>query len=274
MRSRLREVALSRLLRYLLPLIGSRRLLLSASLILFMLFFVNLFINFTGNTESMILRLIGHSLMSFTSLILAIDLILLSGITRITPVKEERLHVGREAYVMLAVVSLLYAVLVYTEILLLGHTLYTSILLAVSVAFYMLATELYSIREGLILMYLPLLLSILITAHYIVFPPSFGDDMWKDAMWASEVLVSGHYTGSKVFHEAYFVPSAVLLYTALGLVERLSPVDASSVVGMPYLFALGTIFFALARRVYSRCGLYPRPWPWSFCYSSSGPQRL
>jgi len=50
-------------------------------------------------------RFIAHPLMSFTPLILAIDLMLLSGITRTTPVKEEQLHVGREAYVVLVVSS-------------------------------------------------------------------------------------------------------------------------------------------------------------------------
>jgi len=247
---------------------------LSASLVLFMLFLISLFINFTGNAESMLLRLIAHPFIGLVSLILAADLMILTRITQLASVKEARIPAGRRVHAVLIIVSLLYTALVYVETLLLGHTLYASALLAFSVAFYIFVVEAYGVREGLILTYLPLLLAILITAHYIVFPPSFGNDMWRDAMWASEVLVRNRYTGSRVFHEAYFVPSAVLLYTALGLVERLSPLDASSVVGMLYLFVLGTIFSALARRVYSRCGLYLRPWPWSFCYSSSGLQRL
>jgi len=232
---------------------------LSASLILFMLFLISLFTNFTGNAESMLLRLIARPFISLASLILAADLMILPRITQLTSVKETRIPAGRRAYALLVTVSLLYTALVYVEILLLGHSLCASALLAFSVAFYIFVIETYSVRKGLILTYLPLLLATLITAHYIVFPPSFGNDTWRDAMWASEVLVRDHYTGSRVFHEAYFVPSAVLLYSVLGLVECLSPVNASSVMGMLYLFALGTIFSALARRAYSRCGLYPRP---------------
>jgi len=242
--------SLSMLLRYLLPLIGSRKLLLPASLILFMLFLISLFINFTGNAESILLRLIGHPFISLVSLILAADLMILSRITQLTSVKETRTPAGRRVYAVLVLASLLCTALVYVEILLLGHTLYASVLLAFSVAFYIFVIEAYSVREGLILTYLPLLLAILITAHYIVFPPSFGNDTWRDIMWSEETLRTGHFTESRITHPAYPVPLVVLLYSVTSLIGGFTVIDSSVVIGLLYLFILSVILTALLRRIY------------------------
>jgi len=225
---------------------------MSTSLILFMLFFVNLFINFTNSTGSMLLRLIAYPLTSFTSLILAIDLILLSRIILITPVKEERRRVGRKTYEALIVVSLMYVALLYMEILPLGHTLYASALLAFSVAFYIFVIEAYSIRKELILMYLPLLLAILITAHYIIFSPSLGNDTWRDIMWSVETLRTGRFTESRITHLAYPVPLVVLLYSMASLIGGFKAIGSSVVIGSLYLFILGIVLATLLRRIHGR----------------------
>jgi len=242
--------SLSRLLRYLLSLIGSRRLLVSASLILFTLFFISLSINFTGSTGSMLLRLVAHPFISLVSLILAVDLMVLSRITQVTSVKEIRLPAGRKTYAVLVTVFLLYAVLVYMEILLAGHTLYAPILLAFSVVFYVILSEAYSIGEGTASTCLPLLLAILITAHYIAFPPSFGNDTWRDIMWSEETLRTGYFTESRITHLAYPVPVVVLLYSMTSLIGGFATVDSSVIVGLLYLFILGVVLITMLRRIH------------------------
>jgi len=121
--------------------------LVSASLVLFTLFFISLSINFTG---SILLELVTRPFKSLASLILAVDLMVLSRITQVTSMKEAQLPAGRRVYTVLVTVFLLYTVLVYVEILSLGHTLYVPVLLAFSVAFYMFISEAYSIGEGLL----------------------------------------------------------------------------------------------------------------------------
>jgi len=237
-------------LRYILSLIRSRKLLLSLSLTLFTLFFIGLLANFTGNTSSMLLRLFAYPFISFTSLILAIDFMFLSKITQVMPAKGIQRSAGRRMYTVLAVISLLYIALVYMEILLLGHTLYAPILLAISVAFYVFISEAYSIREGIASTYLPFLLAILITAHYMVFPPSFGNDTWRDIRWSEETLRTGYFTKSRITHLAYPVPVVVLLYSMTSLIGGFTAIDSSVVIGLLYLFILGVILTTLLRRIH------------------------
>lgn len=198
----------------------------------------------------MILRLIAHPFASFILLILAVDFMVLSRITQFTSVKEEQRHLGRRRSLMLNTVLLFYVVLVYTEILLLGHTLYTPILLALSVAFCTFVAEAYNVRKGLISIYLPFLLAVIITAHYIVFPPSFGNDTWRDIMWSEETLRTGYFTKSRITHPAYSVPLVVLLYSVTGLIEDFTVIDSSSIIGLLYLFILDVILIAALRRIH------------------------
>jgi len=221
-----------------------------ASLILFMLFLISVFINLTGSTGSMLLRLVAHPFISFASLILAVDLMILTRITQVTSVKETWTPAGRRVYAVLVTVSLLYTALVYVEILLLGHTLYASALLAFSAALYVFILEAYSVREGIALTYLPILLAILITSHYIAFSPSFGSDTWRDIMWSEETLRTGHFTRSRITHLAYPVPLVVLLYSMTSLVGGFTAVDSSVVIGLLYLFILGIMLLVILRRIH------------------------
>jgi len=241
---------LSKLLRYLMSLIGSRRLLLSASLVSFMLFLISLSINFAGSTGSMLLRLVAHPFISFVSLILAVDLMVLSRITLATSVKEIQLPAGRRVHIILVTIFLLYAVLAYVEILLVGHTFYAPVLLAFSVTFYMFISEAYDIGKGTASTCLPFLLAILITAHYIAFPPSFGNDTWRDIMWSWETLRTGYFTESRITHLAYPVPVAVLLYSMTSLIGGFATVDSSVIVGLLYLFILSIILITILRRIH------------------------
>jgi len=250
---RARGSGLSRLPRYLLSLIGSRRLLVSASLILFMLFFISLSINFTGSTGStgsMLLRLVANPYISLASPILAVDLMVISRITQVTSVEEALLPAGRRTYALLVAVSLLYTVIVYAEILLLGHTFYAPVLLAFSTAFYVFISEAYGIRKEVTSTYLPLLLAILITAHYIAFPPSFGNDTWRDITWSEETLRTGYFTESRITHLAYPVPVVVLLYSMTSLIGGFVAVDSSVIIGLLYLFILGVVLITMLRRIH------------------------
>jgi len=240
------------MIQYLLSLVRSRKFLLSLSLAFFALFFVGLLLNFAGNAKPGLLKFVSHIFIIFTSLVLAIDLMLLSKIAQITPVKEEWKCAEKKMYAIFVVISLSYVALAYTEILLFGHTFYAPILLAFSALFYILVAKTYSAKESIILIYLPLLLAMFITAHYIVFPPSFGNDTWRDIMWSEETLRTGYFTRSRIAHLAYPVPMVVLLYSMASLIGGFTATDSSAVIGLLYLFILGITMLTLLRRIYER----------------------
>ena len=197
-------------------------------------------INPINSRSTFISLLLSSPVILLTSLFLAIDLLVFSEKTNAVIAKEKSLQK------ILLILLVIFFILAMTETYLLGHTLFTPLVLAISSWFYINSRS----TQGLSLVYLPLSVSLLIIAHYLVFPPSFGNDTSRDIMWGDETLRSGHYTESRVTHTAYYFPIVVLVYTALGLASGYSPTMASVVVGFLYLFALGIYFFLLLRKFY------------------------
>jgi len=139
------------------------RLLISAVLVA--MFILGLVLYPHGEAKTL-LRLISHPIVLLLSLILALDLLAVS------PTNRGNSTTPARATAKALVLSLLvFIFLAVGETYFLGHTLFTPIALAASSWLYLTSKNM----RGLSLVYLPLLLSLLIVAHYLVFPPSFDN---------------------------------------------------------------------------------------------------
>lgn len=70
---------------------------------------------------------------------------------------------------------------------------------------------------------------------YSQYTPSFGNDTWRDAIWAMQTLQTGHITEATIRHSAYPFPMVPLTYTAISLADGLDPLWSSVVAGFLYL---------------------------------------
>jgi len=83
---------------------------------------------------------------------------------------------------------------------------------------------------------------------YSLYVPSFGNDTWRDIIWALRTLKVGHVTKTGISHIAYPFPMVPLEYALMSLVSGLDPAWASVVTGLLYLLQLPLLVFLLSRR--------------------------
>jgi hypothetical protein len=83
---------------------------------------------------------------------------------------------------------------------------------------------------------------------YTLYVPSFGNDTWRDIIWAAQALQAGHVTETAIRHSAYPFPMVPLEYALASLMSGLDPVWASVVMGLLYLLQLPLVVFLLSRR--------------------------
>ncbi len=83
---------------------------------------------------------------------------------------------------------------------------------------------------------------------YTLYTPSFGNDTWRDIIWAAQALQAGHITETTIRHLAYPFPMVPLEYALVSLMSGLDPVWASVVIGLLYLLQLPLVVFLLSRR--------------------------
>ncbi len=82
---------------------------------------------------------------------------------------------------------------------------------------------------------------------YTLYAPSFGNDTWRDILWAAQALQAGHVTETTVRHSAYPFPMVPLEYALVSLMSGLDPVWASVVMGLLYLLQSPLMVFLLSR---------------------------
>jgi len=80
--------------------------------------------------------------------------------------------------------------------------------------------------------------AVLIASLYGVYTPSFGNDTWRDAIWATQIIARGGLKDLTVIHQAYPIPVVSLLYAICSLVTGLDALWSSSVLGLLYLLLL------------------------------------
>ncbi|MCD6492144.1 MAG: hypothetical protein J7K59_07655 [Candidatus Korarchaeota archaeon] len=86
-----------------------------------------------------------------------------------------------------------------------------------------------------------------ITSTYLLYPPSLGNDTWRDINWSLLILKDGKIkiVLSKV-HPAAIVP---ILYSILSLMTSLNPVIISCIYGLVYLICLTINVLLISRMV-------------------------
>jgi hypothetical protein len=67
---------------------------------------------------------------------------------------------------------------------------------------------------------------------YTLYAPSFGNDTWRDIIWATQALQTRHVTETTVRHSAYPLPMVPLGYALVSLMSELDPAWASVVMGL------------------------------------------
>jgi len=88
----------------------------------------------------------------------------------------------------------------------------------------------------------------IVGASLIQLVPSFGNDTWRDILWATQALQTGHVTETAIRHSAYPFPMVPLEYSLVSLMSGLDPVWASVVMGLLYMVQLPLVVFLLSRR--------------------------
>jgi hypothetical protein len=83
---------------------------------------------------------------------------------------------------------------------------------------------------------------------YTFYVPSFGNDTWRDIMWASQALQVGHVTETTIRQSVYPFPMVPLEYALVSLMSGLDSVWASVIMGILYLVQLPLLVFLLSRR--------------------------
>ena len=82
---------------------------------------------------------------------------------------------------------------------------------------------------------------------YTLYAPSFGNDTWRDIIWAAQALQAGHITETTLRNSAYPFPVVPLEYALVSLMSELDPAWASVVMGLLYLLQSPLMVFLLSR---------------------------
>jgi hypothetical protein len=99
---------------------------------------------------------------------------------------------------------------------------------------------------GSILMLLAFFLSFFVLI-YMVFPPSLGNDTWRDIIYASEMTNRGYIPQT---YDAYPIPIPSILYTFIASVLGINLAWASMLVGLAYLSLVTILPFLIYSRVF------------------------
>jgi hypothetical protein len=99
-----------------------------------------------------------------------------------------------------------------------------------------------------------LLLVTVIGVLYSVYTPSFGNDTWRDAIMATQIIGKSVLRDLTIVHEAYPFPLVSLLYAVYSMVVGLNTLWSSSVMGILYLMLITLWVYVLAKRT---AGVYP-----------------
>jgi len=82
------------------------------------------------------------------------------------------------------------------------------------------------------------ILATIIVTLYGIYTPSFGNDTWRDATQASQIIERGGLRDLTIVHEAYPFPLVSLLYAIYSIVAGSNILWSSTTVGVVYLFLL------------------------------------
>jgi hypothetical protein len=83
---------------------------------------------------------------------------------------------------------------------------------------------------------------------YSIYTPSFGNDTWRDIIWATQISQLGHIAAATIKQGAYPFPMVPLTYAMLSVTSGMNATWASVVLGLIYLVQLPLLIYLLSRR--------------------------
>ncbi len=93
-----------------------------------------------------------------------------------------------------------------------------------------------------------LTLVMIIIVLYGVYTPSFGNDTWRDAIQATQIIERGGLKDLTVIHVAYPFPLVSILYAVYSMIIGLNTLWSSSFIGITYLLLLATWIYIFAKK--------------------------
>lgn len=107
------------------------------------------------------------------------------------------------------------------------------------------------LRRSQKLLFSVLLIFILsfLVSSYFLYPPSLGNDTWRDSIVASTVLKGGNINAN--FHSAYPLPVVSVLYAVISSVLGISVLSSSALIGLIYAILISFFVFILSTNINS-----------------------
>ena len=84
---------------------------------------------------------------------------------------------------------------------------------------------------------------------FSLYIPTFGNDTWRDLLWAREVLIRASITGTITQHSAYPFPILPLTYAIISLQTGLDLPWISVLLGVAYLYLLSISVYLLSQKI-------------------------
>ena len=150
----------------------------------------------------------------------------------------------------------IYGLTIYFDLFVFGIRFYSVIDFFVSLFLLLfLASKIkkYSLFFVLIVFFLSFVVS-----TYVLFPPAYGNDTWRDSIAAEFTVKNGHTIND--FNTAYPVPILPIFYSIISIMFGINEVSSSALVGIIYIILIMVLVFlvleTLQLRVNIRSFLY------------------
>jgi len=92
------------------------------------------------------------------------------------------------------------------------------------------------------------LLITLIAVLYGGYTPTFGNDTWRDATQALQIIERGGLTNLTIDHPAYPLPVVPILYATYSIATGLNTLWSSSIIGLVYLVLISLWIYIVVKR--------------------------
>ena len=92
-------------------------------------------------------------------------------------------------------------------------------------------------------------LVMIIAVLYGIYTPSFGNDTWRDAVQAMQIVERGGLRDLTMVHEAYPFPLVSILYVVYSIVTNVDTIWSSNVMGVLYILLLALWIHVLSKKL-------------------------
>ena len=142
-------------------------------------------------------------------------------------------------------VSIFYSISLFYDVSILGYRFYS-----VFVFFISLPSLLVLVRQSTKNVFFITVVAFLlffIASTYLFYPPSLGNDSWRDVVTASTIFKNGNIYAN--YHPAYPIPTVPLIYSITSIVSSITIVNASALLGIIYTLFVVLLIFLISIKI-------------------------